>query len=39
MLDELKKKYFKETKGFKVKAEAYLESSRTPMVEVFFENS
>ena len=38
MLDE-SKKYFKEKKGFKVKVEPYLESSRTFVMELSCENS
>ena len=34
MLDQLKKKNFKERKDFKVKAEAYLESGRTSITEL-----
>ena len=41
MLDNLKNenKYYIETKGFKVKGEAYLESSRTCITEPICENS
>ena len=35
MLDEFKKVFLKEKKGFKVKKEAYLESSRTSVMELF----
>ena len=38
MVDELKKSISKK-KGFRVKVDAYLESSRTSVMELFCENS
>ena len=35
MLDEFKNIFLKEKKGFKVKTEAYWESSRTSVMELF----
>ena len=39
MFDELKKLFSRNRKGFKVKLEAYLKSSRTSPMELCCENS